>query len=309
MNRGHFYIILNAIFFGISIPISQVSVATIPVWLYTAMTFGIASAVMIPLAKKVDRIKLTRIGRKNIFGIFMSSLLGVVLYTLFLLYGLTYSSAISIAIINSLTPAITLILSFLILRESLNWSKTLAIGLAVVSVLIMSLNGVSNGGGSFVGSVFMILAVVCVSLFYIFAKKFSVELPPFTLTAGLFAVSLIITLPMGLYEAFTFNWSVMSSSLWGQTVYYGIGGVMLPYLLTYMGITRVTASFAGLTMAIVPVVFTLVVVLFYDSILKTSDLIALTLVIISILVSEVKNKSNLTQSVKDVVLEEKNIPK
>jgi drug/metabolite transporter (DMT)-like permease len=309
MNKGHFYIILQAIFFGISIPISQVSVVTIPVWLFTAMTLGIACVVMIPLARKADGIKLTHVGRKNMFGIIVSSLFGVVLYTLFLLYGLTYSSAISIAIINSFTPAITLLLSFFILRELLSWPKMLSIVLAVASVLVLSLNGASTSGGSFIGSVFMILAVVCVALFFIFSKHFSVELPPFTLTAGLFIVSFIITLPMGLYQAFSFNWSVMTSSLWGQTVYYGIGAVLLPYLLTYMGISRVPASFAGISMAIVPVVSTLVSVLFYQAILKTTDTIALVLVIFSILVSEFKNKSNLNQSGKNVVLEEINIPK
>ncbi|MFT8373588.1 MAG: DMT family transporter [Liquorilactobacillus satsumensis] len=296
MNRGHIFIILQAVLFGISIPIVQVSVATIPVWLFTAMTFGIACIVMVPLARHVDGIKLTDIGRKNMVGILMSSLLGVVLYTLFLLYGLKYSSAVSVAVINSLTPAVTLILSFFILRESLIWQKVLAIGFAVASVLVMNVNGASSHGGNIIGLLLMILAVVCVSLFFIYANRFSVELPPFTLTAGLFTISFIITLPIGIYQAFSFNWSVMNFSLWAQVFYYGIGAILLPYLLTYIGITQVPASFAGISMAVVPVASTLVAVLFYHTALKVADVLALILVIISIVVSEARRKAIQTQT-------------
>lgn len=299
MSRGLLYILVSMAFIGVTIPVGGALMMKFPVWLFTFITIGIAVIIMVPIATIYEKTQWTKLGKKNYFGVFMQALLTVTLYTVFLLYGLTYASAISVGIITSITPAVVFILAFFLLRERLNLKKITAIALAVVAVLIMNIAGVDiNGGSNILGIVFMLLAVVSLSLFFIFAKKFSVELKPFTMTAGLCVMGFIQTAPMAIYEFSTFNSSNITVSDWGGTIFYGISGWALAYVFTFLAMPKINASTAGMATAIMPIVSTMVALIFYDAAIRTVDIIALILVIASIFIAESQEKteSDLIQS-------------
>lgn len=278
---------------GLTIPLGSIAMASIPVWLFTAITLVIACVILIPAASIVEKVNWLQLGRRNYLGIFMQALFTVTLYTVFLLYGLTYASVITAGVINSMVPAVTLLLSFLLLGERLNLRKGIAIVLAVAAVLIMEIVGASGGGESNVlGSIFMILAVVSLGLFYVYAKKFSVEVPPIAMSAGLCFFGLLTTLPMAIYEATSFDWSVITPTIWVIIFSYAILGWVLAYVFTYLGISKVPASTVGMATAIIPITATLYAVLFLGDSLRTVDIFAMILVIISIFIAESNDQNN-----------------
>ncbi|MFF2456098.1 DMT family transporter [Peribacillus simplex] len=289
LNIGYLFIILNMIVLGLSIPAGSVAMATIPVWLFTAMTLGIACMILLPAAKIYERIKWKGIGYKTYFGIFMQSLFTVTLYTVFLLYGLKYSSVIAAGIINSMVPAVTLVLSFILLGERLNIRKGIAIMLAVSAVLVMELAGASTEGeSSALGIAFMILAVVSLGLFFVYAKKFAVDVPPVTMAAGLCLMGFLTTLPMAIHEAISFDWGKMTLGLWGAVIAYTLLGWVFAYIFTYLGISKVPASTIGMATAIIPITAMLYAVLFLGDKLRNVDIIATVLLILSIFIAESK---------------------
>ncbi|CAH0194005.1 hypothetical protein SRABI96_01743 [Peribacillus sp. Bi96] len=291
LNIGYIFIILNMVVLGLSIPAGSVAMATIPVWLFTTITLAIACIILLPSAKIYEKIKWKELGYKTYFGIFMQSLFTVTLYTVFLLYGLKYSSVIAAGIINSMVPAVTLVLSFILLGERLNIRKSIAIILAVSAVLIMELAGANTEGeSSELGITFMILAVVSLGLFFVYAKKLAVEVPPVTMAAGLCLMGLLTTLPMATYEAISFDWGKLTPGLWSAVIAYSLLGWVLAYVFTYLGIPKVPASTIGMATAIIPITATLYAVLFLGDELRTVDIIATLLLIISIFIAESKER-------------------
>jgi drug/metabolite transporter (DMT)-like permease len=271
-----------------SYPIAGAAMEKIPVYLFTAVTLLIAAVVSIPFAKmKEPEIKWTKLGGQNYFKIFMQSLIGAVLYTVFLLYGLTYSSPIMAGIMTSIAPAATLILAFFILKEKITARKVVAVILAVVAVLIMQVQfGAGPSTFNLFGFVFLCLSVLSVSLFFILAKQISYDLPPFTMTAGILIPGAIMMLPLGLYDMMHFDMSTLTSTDWWVMIYYGVLVWYVPYLLTYLAYQYVSATFVGMGMAITPVAAVVTSVLFFGAQMRTVDYIALILVIISVLVIE-----------------------
>lgn len=291
MNRGFLCIILVMVSLGLCIPIGSSAMAVVPVWLFTFLTLVISSVVLLPAAKLYDKVKWTKLGVKNYYGIFMQSLLNCVLYTVFLLYGLKYSSVIAAGVINSLVPAVTLLLAFFLLRERFSIRKGFAILLAVTAVLIMEVVGVRGSGESnWLGNLFMILAVVSLAMFYVYAKKFSVVVPPVTMSAGLCVMGAIITLPMAIYEGFSFDWGSLTTSTWTIIVVYALLGWVLSYVFTYLGMPKIPASTVGMSTAIIPITATIYAVAFLGEPIRTVDAIALVLVIISIIIAESKEE-------------------
>ncbi|WP_158734775.1 DMT family transporter [Alteribacillus sp. YIM 98480] len=293
MNIGFLYIIIVMILLGISIPVGDYAMETIPVWLFTALTLTVSSIILLPAAKIYDKVVWKTLGTKYYYGIFMQALFTCVLYTVFLLYGLSYTNVIAAGVINSMVPAIVLLLSFLLLGERLNIRKIIAISLAVCAVLIMEVVGVRVvGEASWMGNIFMILAVTSLAMFYVYAKKFAVQIPPLTMSAGLCVMGLFMTLPMAVFESLTFDWESLTAITWAIIVAYAFSGWVLAYTFTYLGMPKVPASTVGMATAIIPVTATVFAVSFLGETLRVVDGVALVLVIISIFIAESKDNTD-----------------
>ncbi|GAA0440309.1 hypothetical protein GCM10008983_16640 [Lentibacillus halophilus] len=293
MRQGVLLFVISMMSIGMSIPIGDVMMVDFPVLLFTFITILIASIILIPFATIVEKTKWSHISWKNYFGIFMQALLTVTLYTVFQLYGLTYAGPVSVGIITSITPAVVLVLSLFLLRERLNLKKISAVALAILAVLIMEIAGVDpEGGGSSIGILFMLLAVISLSLFFIYAKKFTVELPPYTLAAGLCFFGMLQTLPIAIYQFNTIDVSVFS----GMETWLGILGFaftawIFAYTFTYLGLAKINASTAGMASAVIPIVATTFAVVFFGAALRIVDMVALVLVIASIVIAEYQERT------------------
>ncbi|WP_240376909.1 DMT family transporter [Bacillus piscicola] len=290
MSRGLLFIILAMSSIGISIPIGGLMMEKFPVFLFTCMTILIAGVILFITATAYEKTNWIKLGGKNYLAIFIQALLTVTMYTVFQLYGLTYASAVAVGIITSITPAVVLILAVFLLRERLNLNKITAIALAVVAVLIMEMAGVTPDGGSGgLGILFMILAVISMALFFIFAKKFSVEvqLPPFTTATGLCFFGALQTLPMAIYEFQSFDTAILadSATLW-YILFYALTSWLFAYSFTFLALPRINASTAGMATACIPIVATVVAVAFFGAPIRIVDVIALILVIASIVIAE-----------------------
>ncbi len=288
MQRGYVYIILCFLFLGIGTPVSKDAVYTLPPWLFMIMTLAIGAMLMAAVAAIREHPSRRLLTLRNTGGILAQALLGAVLYTVFILYGLTYTSTVTAGIVTSITPAVTLLLSVAFLREALTARKLAAIAAAVTGVGLVSVIGVDAGGATSTlpGVIFMLLSVVSISTFFVVAKHLSVDLPPATMTAALLVAALLLSLPFGLREAAAFDWATMTPLLWGETVFYGLAVWALPFFFTYLGIRTVPASAVGMATAVTPVAAILTAVLLFGETLRIVDLAALALVILSIFVAE-----------------------
>lgn len=300
---GYILVILCQIIMGSSYPIAGVAINTIPVWVFTTVTLGVASVIMLPLAKIVDKTCWTNFSLKNWYKVGAQSLLSSVLYTVFLLYGLQHSSPIIASVFTSISPAVVFVLAPFLARERLNILKGLSIILSIFAVLVMTVQfgGNQTSATDTLGMVFMFLSTLSVALFVIFSKNFSVDIPPVTQAAGVIVTGFVFCLPMGIYQGLSFDWSIFlqGANLW-STIYYALFIWAAAYVLWYYGIVKVPATFGGLAQAFVPIAAAFISITFYGQQLRTVDTIGLALVMISVIVSTFAEKN----SARDIALQE-----
>jgi drug/metabolite transporter (DMT)-like permease len=285
---GYGYVIFCYATIGIGLPLSKDAVAVVPVWPFTAVTLAVGCAMMFPLASLIDRVRWRRISRLSYLKMGLQALLGAMLYTVFLLYGLQHATAIAAGVISSITPAVVLLLSVVLLGERFSARKVIAIALAIVAVALMSTATTDDGATqtTLAGVAFVLLSVLSNASFLVFAKRLATELPPATLVAGLLAAALLMALPLGIYDGLHFDWSTVSRKCWYEIVYYGIGIWALPFWAIYLGISRIPASAAGMATALVPVTAVATAVAFYGERLTWQAVVALFLVLVSIVTAE-----------------------
>lgn len=281
---GYLYAVLCFVIFGSSYPIAGAAMTKIPVYIFTELTLIVATIVSIPLARmKEPEIKWTKLGGSNYLKIFLQALIGALLYTIFLLYGLKFSSPVVASIISSITPATTMVAASFVLKEKITVPKIIAIILAVGAVMVQTVN-FESGPSTFnlLGLIFMLLSVGCTTTYLVLAKQISYEMPPFTMTAGLIIPSTIMILPFCIYEMMYFDMSTLTYADWWVIVYYGAIVWYVPYLFTYLALKYLPASVFGTTTAITPVAAAITSVLFFGAHMRIVNYIGIVLVIISV---------------------------
>jgi len=302
---GYLYVILCQVIVGSSYPIAKSAIDTIPEWILACVTLGIASIILLPIAAIVDKTKWTKFGFQNWVKVGIQSLCACVLYTVFLFYALSHASATVSGIFNGLAPALVFALAPFFVKEKLNLKKGLSIILAVVAVAVISLDFSSGSGGTdIIGVIFLLLSVTSVSLFTIFSKKFSVDLKPWTASAGVCFSGFVITLPFGISQLVTnqdFNFSILlTDKNLPATLYYAIFVWAIAYLLWYYGIDKVPATFGGVAQAIVPVASALSAIIFFHETIRTADIIGLLLIVASVIISVFAENSSYAEQLQEV---------
>lgn len=289
MSRGYIYVLLCYILVGISYPIAKGAMAQIPIWLFTSMTFAIGFLLLFPAVTLADKTSLHKIGLRAWLAISIQSLLGAVLYTVFLLYGFDSATAIVASVFSSLAPAAVLTLSSIFLKERLSLRKTLAIVLAIAGVLVLTLPGADGAGeNTMTGILFLLLSTLSTAGCVVCANKLDVDLPPATMAAGVCLTGTLFTLPMAIIQGVAFDWHQLTIANGWVMVYYGALVWAVPYVLFFKGVTRIPASATGMAVAVIPLAASFFSILFYGEHLHVTDCIALALVTLSIIAAEAR---------------------
>lgn len=250
---------LSMLMVGGNIAIGKAVLADLPVFLFAFIRFLIACLVLAPgmLLAPVRR----GLDRGAVRGLFLQSFFGCFLFSLFMLYGVTLTSATSAGIITSATPSLIALLAWLWLRERVDGRNALAIALAVGGIALLNLLGADGGRDGLLGNLLVLGAVLAEALFAIYSRRLSLRLHPWAMAFGVNLAGLLLFLPLALPQLPAFDWRAPAPATWGLLLFYAITASVLSFLLWYRGIRQVPANVAGLFTGLMPVSAALVGVL------------------------------------------------
>ncbi|MED4531782.1 DMT family transporter [Metabacillus fastidiosus] len=237
---------------GSSVVFGKLIISSFPVFLASELRFIIATIILIILLLRQEK-KFPYIGFKDLIIFFLQAFTGVFLFNIFMLYGLKFTTAIEAGIITSTLPAVIGLVSFLFLKEKLTIKKGLGITFAVIGVL--SINFIDNGSSninSLLGNLLIFGAVLGETLFITLGKSVSNRFTPLTISTMMSISGLIMFLPFAIYEAKEFDFSSVGIGDWINILYFGIVVTVLAFLLMYQGLSKVSASSAGVLTSLLP---------------------------------------------------------
>ncbi|MCI1696103.1 DMT family transporter [Aneurinibacillus aneurinilyticus] len=247
-------IVLAMIIVGSSVVAGKLIVQSFPVFLASELRFLIATIILFPILVKFEGFP--SIGKRDLLILFLQALFGVFLFNIFMLYGLTITTAIEGGIITSTIPAVTGCLAFLFLKEKLTKSVMTGILLAVLGTLTInfsdSFTTVGRGSSPLLGNLLIFGAVISEALFIIFGKFIVQRVSPLAISTIVSIFGTILFLPFSLYEGNRFNFGEVSIAEWGLVFYFGIVVTVIAFILMYQGVSKVSASTAGVLTGVLP---------------------------------------------------------
>jgi drug/metabolite transporter (DMT)-like permease len=239
---------------GSYVGLSKLLVAIFPVFLLAWMRFGIAAVAMLRWVRAgPGDMPLDQRHRRLLFW---ESFLGNFLFSICMLYGIRYSTALAAGVIMAALPAAVALLSRILLHERLEGRVLMGIACAVAGIAMVSMGKApANVAGSdtLLGNVLLIGAVFCEASYVVIGKKLTAAVSPKRISAIVNLWGLALVTPLGLWQAFHFDASGVTVPIWVLLVFYALAASVWTVWLWMTGLRHVPASRAGVFTVMLPI--------------------------------------------------------
>lgn len=231
----------------------------------------------------------------------LQSVFGIFLFRVFLTFGLQHTTAVEAGVIMGTSPALTALLTRLILRERL--SKTSVIGIFFTLSGILLLQGFPFNMGAFninhlFGNLLALCAASCEALFTALSRKVHIdaeedyELHPFAQSGIVILIALALCfIPMLLERPFV-ALAILPVSGWAALVWYGSAVTVIAFACMFTGAKYcdgyTIAAFTGL----IPISALVLSLLILKESVNANQLIGCGFIVISILLMSLKEKQS-----------------
>jgi drug/metabolite transporter (DMT)-like permease len=262
---------------GTYVALSKPLTASMPVLLLAWLRFGIAAVVMLPWTMP-GSFRREPISSKNWRALFLQSLFGNFLFSIFMLNGVSMTSASAAGVILAMLPAAVALLSWIFLRERLSGRGWMAVGLAVAGVAMLSIGRSADSGSApaaLTGNLLVLACVFCEAIYVVIGKRLTATLSAMRISALINLFGLALMTPFGLWQAGSFDFSSLSVDVWSMLIFYSIAASMLSTWLWLSGLKHVPASHSGVFTIAMPLAASAVAVMFLGERFTTLHAVAL----------------------------------
>ncbi len=240
--RSHLFLLIANLIYGINFSVAK-SVMPESIKPLALVAFRTAVSALLFWVTSMFLPK-EKVGRKDLFFLFMCSFIGVVLNQTLFLAGLNLTTPINSAIILTMNPIAAFIFAAIILKEDISLIRGtgLAVGLAGVMLLILQGGSPDFGSSTFLGNLLTLGSTVNWALYTVLIKKMLVKYQPVTVMKWTFLFSLLTTVPMGYSQLGTTGWSDFTLISWTSLAFVIVAATFLGYLLISSGLRNLSPT-------------------------------------------------------------------
>lgn len=284
-------LILATLLWGGNFVIGRAVSGDIPPITFALLRWIVAFLVFSPIAYRHTKKEWSML--KQYWGaVLILAFTGVAAFNTLVYIGLHYTTSINASLMNSSTPIIIYILSFLFLKEHLTKFQITGTLLSLAGVLFIISGGSVQSLLAFSfnkGDLIVLVAVCCWSVYSLLIKKYAGKLPGYSTFLVTIFLGIIMLLPFAAYELFItdqiIHWSVSTVS---AILYVGIVASIIAFLSWNMGVVALGANKAGIYLNFIPLFAAIFAVLFLGEELLVAQIIGGLAVVTGIFISTIK---------------------
>jgi len=217
--------------------------------------------------------------------IFLLGLFGIASFNTLLYTAAHSTTAINIALTQSVMPVIIVLISFILFRDRIAFVQVFAIALCTLGAGYIVIHGDWQRllQLKFVsGDLIMLLAVALYALYSVLLRK-RPDIKPMSFLTTTFAVGVLILLPFYLWERQVSAPLELTQPVVISLLYVAFCPSILAYLFWNQGIHEIGANHAGLYINLIPLFASLLAVLFLGEHFQAYHMVGIVLITIGLL--------------------------
>lgn len=282
---------------GSAVVVSKMMVDAVPTFLATELgiMIGLFCLLTVTFGVKKEHYKVD----KKSYGILLAQAIsGIVLYRIFIFWGLHLTSAANSCLISSSAPAIVVILAFFLLKEKITRNNGIGLVLVLFGLICINLYAFFLEGNfqtSVLGNLLIFMAVLGEGFFSVLSKIKCSPMSAVYRTTLVAAFAFICLLPFAIYDVWNYQFSEMSLQTILCICYYGVCVSFVSHVLWFRGIEKVKASNAAIFTSVVPVSSILLASLLLDEKIQRIHYLGMLLIIMGILIATKESNVDLSK--------------
>lgn len=284
-------LVLATLLWGGNFVIGRAVAGDIPPITLAFLRWIVAFIIFFPIAYRRTKNEWPLL-KKHIGAVLVLALTGVAAFNTLVYMGLHYTTSINASLMNSSTPIIIYILSFIFLKERLTKFQLFGTLLSLAGVLFIISGGSLETLLAFSfnkGDLIVLVAVFCWSVYSLLIKKYAGKLPGYSTFLVTIALGALMLLPFTVYELLTTSQAIIwGVSTIGAILYVGIIASIVAFLSWNTGVVALGANKAGIYLNFIPVFATIFAVLFLDEQLLVAQIIGGIAVIAGVFITTIK---------------------
>lgn len=184
-----------------------------------------------------------KVAKKDYPRLMLCGLLGAAANQLLFFHGINLTSPVDASIIMTITPAIVLVFSFFLLKETITLRKLLGIGIGSIGAIILIVYGNTSGGtSSFLGNLFVFLNASCYGLYLVVAKPLMKKYNAIAVISWVFLFGFIFMFPIGINDFLNTNFAAFNLETYLVIGFVVIFTTFLAYLFNIYSLNHVSPS-------------------------------------------------------------------
>jgi drug/metabolite transporter (DMT)-like permease len=241
--------------FGLNYVASKVILAIYPPLLWGGIRMLISAMLMFLLCMFFVPNEKRTVSTSFLVRCLVFSFFGIALNQGFFLLGLSLTTPANSAIINTLTPVLTLMMAVVLGREKLTAQKVVGFLFAFCGVLVLRrIEDFSFSSTTFQGDFYTFLNCLSLAMFFTMAADFLKRHSVLWVTAWLFLFGAILLGCASVTEIQEFVLHPVDTNVWIAMIYNIVGATVITYYLNSWALARVNSSLVALFIYLQPVI-------------------------------------------------------
>ena len=197
--------------------------------------------------------------RKDIFRLAICGVFGVAINQLFFFEGLNLTTPINAAIVMTINPILVILLSFLIIKESITIRKILGVllGLTGAAVLILKKGGVDFSSNHQIGNFFVFINASSYGLYLVIVKPLMKKYHPITVLFYIFGFGILYVLPFGFVSLSNVKWEIIPVNIYLEIVFVVFCTTFIAYLLNSSALKKLNPTTVSIYIYLQPILASL----------------------------------------------------
>ncbi len=276
-------VIIGQFIAGGTFPVAKIALRSFEPFTLAICRFVIASLSLLTIVWLTGRLKPIR---KSDWGkLIWLGFLAIPLNQLLFLYGLKFTTPGRSALYYGATPVFVFLLAIWYLKEKATWKKIAGILMSFGGVAIILRAGRFDSEILY-GDIMVILAVIAWAAYTIYGKPLVKRYGALTMTAYALGIGTLLYLPLGIYFAARFDFSVVPVEGWLSLGYLAIMTSIVSYTIWYWALARMEASKLAIFQNLQPIIAALLSFVFVGETFGASFFVGGSLVILGVLVTQ-----------------------
>lgn len=236
------------------------------------------------------------IEKKDYPRMLVCAILGMGINMLVFFKGLALSTPINSSVLVTTTPIIVLILSAVLIKESISKRKILGITVGLIGALGLILFGTEirqDAPNIPLGNFLILMNSVLYGTYLITVRPLLTKYHPFTFMKWLFTIGIFICLPFGYAEFMQVDFANLPFEAIWRIVFVVVGTTFGTYLFNIFALTQLKASTLSTFLYLQPLIGILYAVATGQDALTSIKILAACLVMLGVYLSSKKPKPNI----------------